>query len=176
LEDAELMTKEQMEAKNLGTILDEAITKVKAEYGDKRISATVVHPPEQVKFIGGKHLESIIVGIFEDSVAVTDRDDIALEVKATIVGEKDRKFLRLELTDDGPGISDDLKECFIVSKDPRKRFEKGITRGVASSLLISSAIVAGLGGELRIENRIPGDCSKGSRIVIEFPQEGFFGT
>jgi PAS domain S-box-containing protein len=176
LEDAELMSDERMESLELGTIMDEAVTKVKTEYGDKRISATVVHAAEQVKFMGGKHLESIIVGILENSVATADRDEIALEVKATIVGEKDHKFLRLELTDDGPGIPDKLKECFMVSEDPRKRFEAGISRGVASTLLISSAIVGSLGGDLRIEDRIPGDCSKGSRIVIEFPQEGFFGT
>ncbi len=176
LEDAELMDRERMEPLDLGKLLDEAVTRVKAEYGDKRISVTVVHTPEQFKFMGGKHLQSIIIGILENSVATADQADIALEVKATLVGEKDHKSLRVELTDDGPGISDDLKECFIVSQDPRKRFAVGIARGVASPLLISSAIVNRLGGELRIEDRIPGDCSKGSRIVIEFPLEGFLGA
>jgi PAS domain S-box-containing protein len=176
LEDAELMSEDRMESRDLGMILDEAVTRVKAEYEDKRISATVVHAAEQIKFMGGRHLESIIVGILENSVGAAERDDIALEVKATIVEEKDHKFLKLELTDDGAGISDDLKECFTVSKDPKKRFETGVSRGVASSLLISSAIVSHLGGQLWIEDRIPGDCTKGSRIVIKFPQEGFFGT
>jgi PAS domain S-box-containing protein len=176
LEEVELMTLERTDSKDLGTILDEAVNRVKAEYGDKRISATVVQAAEQVKFMGGKYLESIIVGVLENSVAVADRDVIALEVKAAILEEKDHKSLRLELTDDGPGISDNLKECFMVSDDPRKRFEAGISRGVASTLLISSAIVSRLGGDLRIEDRIPGDWSKGSRIVIEFPQEGFFGA
>jgi hypothetical protein len=64
----------------------------------------------------------------------------------------------------------------VVSQDPGKRFAVGISRGVASPLLISSAIVNHLGGELWIEDRIPGDFSKGARIVIKFPQEGFFGT
>ena len=176
LEDAELITEERMESKDLGTILDEAVTRVKEEYGDKRISATVVHAAEEVKFRGGKHLESIILGILENSIALAGRDEIVLEIKATLVGEKDHKLLKIELTDDGPGISDELKECFIASKDPRIQFETGISRGVASTLLISSTIVNSLGGKLRIEDRIPGDCSKGSRMVIEFPQEGFFGT
>jgi PAS domain S-box-containing protein len=176
LEDLELTTQERMESRDLGTILDEAVTRVKAEYEDKHISATVVHTDEPVKFMGGKHLESIIIGILENSVAVADRDEIALEVKATLVRENGHKFLMLELTDDGPGITDDLKGCFIASTNPRQQFEVGIVRGVASTLLVSSAIVNNLGGALRIEDRIPGDCSKGSRIIIKFPQEGFFGT
>jgi signal transduction histidine kinase len=176
LEDAELISQERMESRDLGTIMDEAVTRVKAEYEDKRISATVIHPAEQVVFKGGKHLESIILGILENSVEAAERDDIALEVKSTIVEENGHKFLRLELTDDGLGISDDLKGCFVVSKDPGKQFEMGISKGVASTLLISSAIVKSLGGELQIEDRIPGKCSKGCRIVIKFPQEGFFGA
>jgi K+-sensing histidine kinase KdpD len=176
LEDLELTTQERMESRDLGTILDEAVTRVKAEYEDKHISATVVHTDEPVKFMGGKHLESIIIGILENSVAVADRDEITLEVKATLVRENGHKFLMLELTDDGPGITDDLKGCFIASTNPRQQFEVGIVRGVASTLLVSSAIVNNLGGALRIEDRIPGDCSKGSRIIIKFPQEGFFGT
>ncbi len=176
LEDVEMTSQERMESRELGTVMDEAVDRVKAEYEDKRISATVVHPDEPVKFIGGKHLESIIVGILENSVEDADRDDIALGVKATLVGENDHKSLNIELTDDGPGITDDLKGCFIASDDPRKRFETGIARGVASTLLVSSAIVNSLGGEMRIENRIPGDSSKGSRIVIEFPQERFLET
>jgi PAS domain S-box-containing protein len=176
LQDVELLTQERMESRDLGTILDQAVTRVKAEYEDKRISATVVHAAEQVGFMGGKHLEDIIVGVLENSVEAAERDDLALEVKATLVRENDHKFLMLELMDDGPGIKDDLKMCFSVSEDPRKRFAVGTHRGVASSLVIGSAIVSQLGGELWIENRIPGDCSKGSRIVIKFPEEGFFGT
>jgi PAS domain S-box-containing protein len=176
LEDAELIAEERTESKDIGAILVEPIARVKAEYGDKRISATVINAAGQVRFKGGKHLENIILGILENSIALAGRDEIALEVKATLVGEKDRRVLKLELTDDGPGIPDGLKECFIASKDPRMQFETGISRGVASTLLISSAIVNGLGGKLWIEDRIPGDCSKGSRIVFEFPQEGFFGT
>jgi len=176
LQDVELLTQERMEPRDLGMILDQAVTRVKAEYEDKRISATVVHAAEQVGFMGGKHLEDIIVGILENSVEAAERDDLALEVKATLVRENDHKSLMLELTDDGPGIKDDLKMCFSVSEDPRKRFAVGTHRGVASSLVIGSAIVSQLGGELWIENRIPGDCSKGSRIVIKFPEEGFFGT
>ena len=176
LQDVELLTQERMESRDLGTILDQAVPRVKAEYEDKRISATVVHAAEQVGFMGGKHLEDIIVGVLENSVEAAERDDLALEVKATLVRENDHKFLMLELMDDGPGIKDDLKMCFSVSEDPRKRFAVGTHRGVASSLVIGSAIVSQLGGELWIENRIPGDCSKGSRIVIKFPEEGFFGT
>jgi PAS domain S-box-containing protein len=176
LEDAELISQERMESRDLGTIMDGAITRVKAEYADKRISVTVIQAAEKVMFKGGKHLESIILGILENSVGAAERDDIALQVEAAIVEENSHKFLRLELTDDGPGISDELKECFMVSEDPRKQFETGISRGVASTLLISSAIVKSLGGGLWVEDRIQGDCSKGSRIVIEFPQEGFFGT
>ncbi len=173
LEDAEMKSQKEAEPIELGTILDEAVARVRSEYEDKSISATIIHPEGQVRFIGGKHLESIIVGILENSVNDAERDEIALEVKATLAGDSDHRSLSLELTDDGPGITDDLKECFVAFEDPRKRFEAGIARAVASTLMVSSAIVNSLGGELRIEDRIPGDRSKGSRIVIEFPQERF---
>lgn len=176
LEDVELSRKGRMESRDLGKIMDESLARVKAEYEDMKISATVVHPDERIDFIGGTHLESIIVGILENSIAQAERDEIVLEVRAGLAVENGRKFLYLELTDDGPGIADDLKECFVASGDPRRLFETGLSRGVASTLLVSSAIASSLGGELHIENRSGDDCSKGSRIIVRFPQERFLGA
>jgi K+-sensing histidine kinase KdpD len=82
----------------------------------------------------------------------------------------DKLFWRIEVSDDGPGFPDELKAFFAVSAPNPERFRRGMARGVASSLLVYSALVGRFGGRIWIEDRVPGDYTKGAKVMLQLPR------
>jgi PAS domain S-box-containing protein len=72
---------------------------------------------------------------------------------------------RIAVEDNGPGISDQLKEKLLSVV--RGRAGKAERRGIG--LLLVKALVEKFHGTLRIEDRVPGDYRAGSRFVVLLP-------
>lgn len=126
------------------------------------------HLPEDIpiKSRGGEYIDFVIRHVFDNAVRHAQRDTINIDVRIDKEGENvGGKFWRILIEDDGPGISDRLKKEITTPLDPTKRY----SRGVASSLAFCSAAVIGIGGELQIEDRVPNDQSKGTRVIVWIP-------
>jgi signal transduction histidine kinase len=85
--------------------------------------------------------------------------------EATVEG---RKYYEVSISDNGPGIPDDVKEKLF------RRFQRGATRasGKGLGLYITKMLVETFGGRVWVEDRVPGDYSKGCRFVILLPAAG----
>lgn len=72
---------------------------------------------------------------------------------------------RTIVEDNGPGIPDERKE------DVFRRFRRGQTtaRGTGLGLYIVKTLVESLGGSVWVEDRVPGDHTKGARFVVLLP-------
>jgi K+-sensing histidine kinase KdpD len=79
--------------------------------------------------------------------------------------ENGRAYHKVSIEDNGPGIPDELKgKVFIrFNRDMTKARRKGIGLYLARSLL------DGFDGRIWVEDRVPGDFSKGSRFVVMLP-------
>jgi signal transduction histidine kinase/CheY-like chemotaxis protein len=76
------------------------------------------------------------------------------------------EYVRVDVADSGPGIPDHLKERLFA------RGERGITRaaGHGMGLFLVANIVSEVGGRIWVEDRVPGDHSKGTRFVVLLPR------
>lgn len=76
-----------------------------------------------------------------------------------------RRCYEVSISDNGPGIPDDVKEKLF------RRFQRGTTRalGKGLGLYITKMLVEMFGGKVWVEDRVPGDYSKGCRFVILLP-------
>jgi PAS domain S-box-containing protein len=88
--------------------------------------------------------------------------DVGLE---RIVRGDGRKCCRVIIDDDGPGIPDEVKGKIFT------RFQRGPTKasGKGLGLYLVRTLVESYHGCVRVEDRVPGDSSKGARFVIEIP-------
>ena len=80
--------------------------------------------------------------------------------------ERDRKkYCRVTIDDNGPGIADEVKDKLFV------RFQRGKTKasGRGLGLYLVRSLVESYHGRVCVENRVPGDYSQGSRFVVELP-------
>jgi signal transduction histidine kinase len=75
-------------------------------------------------------------------------------------------YVRVDIADNGPGISDQVKERLFT------RGERGRTRapGHGMGLFLVANIVAEVGGRIWVEDRVPGDHTKGARFVVLIPR------
>ena len=140
---------------------------IRHKYPEKKPTFTY-HLPEDlpIKSRGGEYIDFVIRHVFDNAVRHAQRDTVNIDVRIDKEGENvGGKFWRILIEDDGPGISDRVKKEITTPLDPAKRY----SRGVASSLAFCSAAVIGIGGELQIEDRVPNDPSKGTRVIVWIP-------
>jgi signal transduction histidine kinase len=77
----------------------------------------------------------------------------------------DRKCLVTIVTDDGNGIPDRIKEILFMKPGQ----DANVLQGKGLGLYTANALVEASGGSLKIDDRVPGDYTKGSRTVIILP-------
>ena len=88
---------------------------------------------------------------------------IDIEQKETTLDGK--KYYGISIADNGPGIPDVLKVKLF------RRFQRGTTKahGKGLGLYITKMLVERFGGKVCVEDRVPGDYTKGSKFVILLP-------
>lgn len=140
-----------------------------SEHPYKRPSISMAaHPKEPIKLVGVEYAQRIITGLMDNAIRNAHRADVKVDVSLSEVKCDDGRVMwRFEVTDDGPGIRDDLKAELVEPFETSKR----LARKSPSSLMFFSAILGHLGGSLRIEDRVQGDMSKGTRAVVELPRD-----
>jgi signal transduction histidine kinase len=76
-----------------------------------------------------------------------------------------KKYYEVSISDNGPGIPDELKAKLF------RRFQRWTTRaqGKGLGLYITKMLVERFGGKACVEDRIPGDHTKGSKFIILLP-------
>jgi signal transduction histidine kinase len=76
-----------------------------------------------------------------------------------------KSYCEVAVEDNGPGIPDDLKEKLF------SRFSRGKTKAKGSGLglYLVRSLAENYRGTVRVEDRVPGDYSQGSRFVVLIP-------
>ena len=75
------------------------------------------------------------------------------------------KFYSVSIEDNGPGISDENKKVVF------DRLKRGRTtaRGTGLGLYIVKTLIESFGGQVKLEDRVPGNYTKGSRFIVYLP-------
>lgn len=169
-----LSSAEKIDARTLGPVdlrsLFTDLERTRMErYSDIDLRVTVRFPDDpEVKVVGGSVAEEIIEEIFDNAIKHANKNIVKVEVDVHhSKGDSPDGEWIIEIRDYGPGITDQTKMALdITSSDPKRRF----MRGIASSLSVIPLIVEQLGGRIRIEDRVHGDYSQGTKVVITLPR------
>lgn len=164
---------ERVDLSGLGTVdlrvlLPDLVKSRRLSYPEKKLKFTVQVPSAvDVTVMGGSVVEEIIQEVLDNAIKHSDKETVRITVN--VLPEKDRTgrdLWNIEVADDGPGIPDHVKSALNVgSSSPEKRF----SRGVASSLTIMALIAEQLGGRIKVEDSVPGDHTKGTRVTVTLP-------
>jgi signal transduction histidine kinase len=92
-------------------------------------------------------------------------DEVTIGIRVDRIDRATGPFYETVIEDNGHGIPDDVKPKLF------RRFQRGTTRahGKGLGLYIVRSLVEKLGGSVRVEDRVPGDHSKGAKFVVTLP-------
>jgi PAS domain S-box-containing protein len=93
---------------------------------------------------------------------------LAINISLQVTGEKERLYCRVTIEDTGPGIPDVLKRTIFE----RAGREHARLTGKGLGLYLVKTLVDDYHGRVWVEDRVPGDHTKGSRFVIMLPSAG----
>ncbi len=90
---------------------------------------------------------------------------VTIEIGLDMVSEAKKEYCNVTIDDNGPGIPDDIKSNIFT------RFQRGKTKasGRGLGLYLVKTLVENFSGKVWVEDRVPGDYTKGSRFVVMLP-------
>lgn len=141
----------------------DAIDQVKAQYpaNDKHI-AILVKPSPPCRVEANELIEDVLSGIIENARERSSPNrQLMVSIAMSRIGGDDKDYCRCTLDDNAQGIPDIDKTSVFVF--PKERAGKGL------GLFLAKSIIEGFHGKIWVEDRAPGDHTKGCRFVILLP-------
>jgi PAS domain S-box-containing protein len=90
---------------------------------------------------------------------------LLINIQMAVVVEDGKAYCRVSVEDNGPGIPDDMKSKLLR----RLSTENSKTRGKGFGLYLIKQLVDDFNGKFWMEDRVPGDHTKGARFVVMLP-------
>ncbi len=141
-----------------------ALNAVKQAFPKKTIRVdTNIHPGKYM-ILADELLLDLFYNLLHNATKFDRREKVEIEVNVS--PDDNKRFLRIELTDQGPGISDELKKL-IFARFTRRIGEKAQGSGIGLTLV--QRIIGRYGGQIWVENRVENDYSKGAKFVFLLP-------
>ena len=128
------------------------VSEMAARVSDTAATTVETDLPDTAVVTANDGIQSVVDNLLENAVEHNDADDPRVEVAVTVR----RDAVRLTVTDNGPGIPDDLKESV---------FEPG-EDGSGGGLSLVYTLVTGYGGDVWVADADP----TGARFVVDLPR------
>jgi PAS domain S-box-containing protein len=146
--------------------LGQVLYSVKADYsGIPGREITINYVPVQGYMVeANAMLKDLFANLIDNAIRHSQGKLIVdIDVHKTTMGGQ--TYYQVDVADNGPGISDQLKEKLLSAVSYRA--PKAERRGIG--LLLIKTLLDRFHGSLRIENRVPEDYRKGARFVVLLP-------
>jgi len=114
-------------------------------------------------------LRDVFANIISNAIKHSGPDrHLTIGVAVESIDDGGRKFCRVAIDDNGPGIPDEVKPMLF------RRFSRGETKAKGSGLglYLVKTMVEHYGGDILVEDRVPGDHTKGAKFVVTIPSAG----
>lgn len=140
---------------NLAEMANEVFVLYQEAHKNRQFSLLVEGTLPQFSF-DGKQMKRVLINLLNNAVAATAE---AGAIEIVLACEEERKVVRLEVRDNGSGVSDEDKPRLFEPYFSRKKTGTGL------GLAIASTVVADHHGYIRVKDNLP----RGARFIVELP-------
>ncbi len=148
---------------DLHAYLQAALQSVRSDFPWKKLTVNTNICEGEFVIRGHKYIEHVLFNILHNSAMHSNESLVEIDVKAEVI-DSDR-MVRIEISDKGPGIPDQLKE--FVFRRTGKPDAQIVGRGLGLTLVDN--IIRNLEGEIWVEDRVEGNSTKGAKFVCLLP-------
>jgi PAS domain S-box-containing protein len=146
--------------------LNDMLSGIVKEYGS-------IAPDSPIKFAGNgqsyvvanKLLRDVFSNLIDNAIKHSDKKCIDIKIKLEASSVNGKKYHKVSVEDNGPGIPDDMKEKIF------NRLQQGHTkaRGLGLGLYLVKSLVDSYHGRVWVEDRVKRDPGKGAKFVVILP-------
>lgn len=115
--------------------------------------------PAPIFVLANRLLKDVFINIIGNAIKHS-AGPLEISIKLDEVTRKGKKYCRVEIADNGPGIPDNMKSRLLTLG---KRGGRGL------GLYLVQTFVTKFSGMVCIKDRVPGDYTKGTRFIILLP-------
>jgi signal transduction histidine kinase len=146
---------------DLSAALTKAISFVKQTYNQKNLQIQVVYPDKPRFVIANPLLSDLLENILLNAVKHNKSPVIEIEIKISEEQIEKQRWIKLQFLDNGVGIPDTLKKVLF-----ERNWDPFGLQGMRLGLSIVKTIINSYAARIWIEDRVPGDSSKGSNFIL----------
>jgi PAS domain S-box-containing protein len=151
---------------NINNILKEAINYIKQSFQNKHIQIDTELGVDDLYIKANDLLLDVFENLLINSLRHNSNINVEICVKTSKISENNKKLIKFEFKDNGPGISDERKEIIFTR---RKGFNNKAS-GMGLGLSLVKKIIDSYNGKIWVEDRITGEFAKGSNFVFLIPE------
>lgn len=153
----------QIEKTSITQHLKRALREADRDFDQKMLVATQTTSRDEIHVLGNSYLWYVFFNIVHNTLMYTDSEEVKLDIRAKHV-ERGTK-VRIEFSDWGPGIPDDMKSQIFRRDDNTE--EDDYLKGLG--LTVVDRIIGELAGTVYVQDRVSGQSEKGCKVVVEIP-------
>lgn len=144
----------------------EMLSEVKTQYeGRSDRPVTINYTPAKECIVSAGGLLKTVFENLVDNAIKHSTGPVTIEIINDRITREGHLYYRITVTDTGPGIPDDLKNKIFM--DLKEIGEKTARRGFG--LYLVRTLIAYYHGQVWVEDRVPGDYTKGAKFVVVLP-------
>jgi PAS domain S-box-containing protein len=142
--------------------LYELLSGITKEYGPQSIKLTGNGPSP---VLANKLLRDVFTNLIGNAIKYSNGNGVAINILLENAIQDGKNYYRVLVEDNGPGIPDDMKDKIF------NRLRHGHTQatGWGLGLYLVKSLVDSYHGVIRVEDRVMGDRTKGSRFIVLLP-------
>lgn len=153
---------------NLVDVVHDAFAAAEANFPSRSVTVTIEDDGTPKMCMMNNLAREIFVNLFSNAIKFDPHDEVAIEVGISPARTDTRDCWCVSVADNGPGIDDSLKEWIF------ERFTQAGKPGAKGSsglgLHIARKLVTTYKGRIWVEDKVPGDRTKGSIFKVMLPK------
>lgn len=148
--------------------LEKSIFYIENAYHDRNIDIQVDSLSRKLYIRANELLEDLFENILVNAIKYNENPTVEILVKISKEKKESINYLKIEFIDNGIGIKDSRKSLIFK----RGYNEETSVQGMGLGLSLVNKIIETYNGKIWVEDRVKGDCMKGSNFIILIPEAG----
>jgi len=154
------------EPMKLYNILDQAISDIKTKFPEEEIKIEFDSEKETIFVNANSLLEDVFRIILNNAVIYNDNSQKEIFIKISREVKEFGSDIKIEFIDNGVGIPDIMKKRIFQPVYKKTKDFKRIGLG----LILVNEVLGNLLGKIWVEDKIQGDHTKGSKVIVLIPE------
>lgn len=147
-------------------VLEQINNDIKTKFSEEEIKIDIIGDRDKIFVNANMLLKDVFRIILNNAIRYNDNPLKEITIQISKIGKEFGSDIKIEFIDNGVGIPDAMKKIIFQPVYKKTKDFKRIGLG----LLLANEVVGSISGKIWVEDKVQGDHTKGSNVVILIPE------